>query len=493
MIKKYFSPNVPLVFILLLASILRFYSYNSRWALAYDQAWFAIIGRYALMNFKLPLLGPFASGGPFQTGGEWFWIVMLGTLLNPFSVISPWILITLLSIIQVILMYFIGKLILNKSFGLLVALLCAVSTSQVLQATNLTSQMTSSICASIFLLGAIYYFKNRKIKYLFISGLAVGLSSAIHLQGALLVIPLVLFIFFSGSFSPKKVAVIFFGLLIPWVPVLIVDIQNNFYNTKNMLFYFLHPQSNITYEALGRRWLTFTTVYIPTAWGRIVGGNIIFGYINIFLVAFSFSVMFFKKKERVEWVFLLLSTVLVFISLRYIRTPLYENYITFIHPFVFLLVGYAIWWIFKYKKLGYFLVIIMVFFSVIVSVNEIRYSTNLTAPQTEKLVDSLRKKFPDRKFAIYDYRYKYTGQSLPLVLYLQTKGLIDDKGVAIGMAVATSGGKTKFYPHKPITGTDDSYQLFDLTASTSAQLGESGWAFVNPSIIYNSVENWYKK
>ena len=59
-----------------IAFVLRFYNYNNRWGLAYDQAHDALVARYALEAGKIPLVGPFSSAGAFQTGGEWYWIIM---------------------------------------------------------------------------------------------------------------------------------------------------------------------------------------------------------------------------------------------------------------------------------------------------------------------------------------------------------------------------------------------------------------------------------
>lgn len=271
-ISKYFKKNrinYILCLILLFSTFLRFYSYDTRWGLAYEQAWFAVIARHALSTFQLPLLGPFASGGPFQTGGEWFWIVMAGTLLNPFSVISPWVFISMLSVFQVYLLYVLGKHYGGKSLSYVVAILGAVSISQVLQATNLTNQMPSSLCASLLLIAVVLYLKKERNIFLFLSGFAVGLSSSIHLQGVLLVIPLLCFVLMTKSISPKKLLFVGMGIFVPWLPVLFIDAQNNFYNTKNMLAYFTGSQNRISYDELGRRWLTFIIEYVPTSWSML--------------------------------------------------------------------------------------------------------------------------------------------------------------------------------------------------------------------------------
>ena len=485
--------NRIIIGIIFLATFLRFYNYENRWALAYDQAWFAVIGRYAVDTFQLPLLGPFASGGPFQTGGEWFWIVMIGTIMNRSWVLSPWIFITFLSIFQVYLLYVLGCKFKNKNFGYILAILGAVSTSQSLQATNLTSQMTASLCATVFLIALILYIKEKKLRYLFFQALFVGLSSAIHLQGILLLPALFIGLILSKSFAVKKLGLVAIGLAIPWVPVLIVDVQHGFFNTKNMLMYTIQPQSQIPYEALGRRWLTFLLEYIPSSWARIIGGFSIIGYLELVIVGIMLLIQAIKKKLPVEMWIVAISTLVITIILRYIRTPLFENYITFMHPFVFLLVGWVIYSIFtKSKPLGFVVLTILVFSSSFVTLQDVSHSTNDTARETTRYVEVLKRKYPGKKFAIYDYKYGYTYKSLPLTLYLQTENLISDDGIRIGMTVASIGAQKIFVPHKSIDGEVGAYQLFELSASSSADLGVAQWAFINPSQVYKSVEDWWR-
>lgn len=488
-IKKF---NWGLSTILIVSSFLRFYSYDTRWGLAYDQAWFAVIARHALATLQLPFLGPFASGGPFQTGGEWFWIVMIGTMLNPFSVISPWVFITLLSIFQVYLLYVLGKLYGGKSLSYILAILGAVSISQVLQATNLTNQMPSSLCASLLLLAIVLYLKKEKDRYLFLSGFAVGLSSSIHLQGVLLLMPLCGFLIVTKTISPKKLFLVGIGLALPWIPVLLIDMQNNFYNTKNMLMYFTNSQSKVSYDELGRRWLTFITEYVPTSWGRIVGGNIFLGYFEIFLVGITLLLGLFKKVIDKKWIIVVGSTIFMTVALRYIRTPLYENYTTFIHPFVLLLVAWSIWNLYKRnRRVAVIVLTAIISFSLYALWKDIGNSTNYTNITTKQYVLFLKNKFPNEKFAIYDYDYNNKQNTLPLVLYLQTEGLLDDKGHRVGMVIVANS-KIKINPHKAIYGGNGGYQLVDLKASESAELQKGRWAFVNPSVIYNSVQYWYK-
>lgn len=251
--------------LLLFAAILRFYDYAHRFALASDQAGFAIVSHYALETKQLPLLGPFSSAGPFQTGGEWYWYIMVGSVLFPPSIIAPWIFLTLSSVALVFLMVLIGKALISKKFGLLLGGIAAVSTAQVIQSTNLTNQTPMALFSAFAILSFLRFVQTKKHHYLFFLGLSVGVAASIHLQGVALV-PFILFAFvFYKVFSIKGILLCILGFFLAWVPVLIVDVQNNFFTTKNMADYYLFNKNPIPYEALGRRWLTFVTDFIPNA------------------------------------------------------------------------------------------------------------------------------------------------------------------------------------------------------------------------------------
>ena len=137
-LKNWFT--VSLVCFLILSFTIRFYNYENRWGLAYDQAYSALVARHAVSELKLPLVGPFSSAGPMQTGGEWYWFVMLGTVLDPDNVMSPWIFLTLTYVFFVVFIVFLGKELIDKKFGIILGILTLVSTAQIAQSVSLTNQ-----------------------------------------------------------------------------------------------------------------------------------------------------------------------------------------------------------------------------------------------------------------------------------------------------------------------------------------------------------------
>src|SRR5260221_13257303 len=85
---------IAILFILAISLFLRFYNYQGRFGIAYDQSHDAVLARYAIEAHKIPLVGPFSSGARFQTSGIWYWFIMLSTLINPKSFFTPWVVLT---------------------------------------------------------------------------------------------------------------------------------------------------------------------------------------------------------------------------------------------------------------------------------------------------------------------------------------------------------------------------------------------------------------
>ena len=126
------------------------------------------------------------------------------------------------------------------------------------------------------------------------------------------------------------------------------------------------------------------------------------------------------------------------------------------------------------------------------SVVIIKGSSNYTAVEILVYKEKLVKTYPNKGFRIFDYDFKYTGKSLPLVLQMYNDGLLSDNGVKIGLSIAHK--ETNFQERHPaVFGKTGAYQLFNLNSSSSAELSEEGWAELNPAEIYRSVQHWSDK
>jgi hypothetical protein len=485
-LNKHKNTIIPIAAILLIAIFFRFYNYSNRWGLASDQARDAILVTQALKMHVIPLIGAFSASGPFVFGPYMYWFMMLAGIILPFGFIAYWLALGILSVFMIIVRMAIGTEIKDKYFGFLIGLLATVSTLKVSISTNLIS---SSLAGSFSVI-AIYFFV-RVIKYtksldIFLLGLFIGLGINTHFQTIPLLVTLpVVYVF--GKLKPKHLIFMLSGLAIPFIPLLIFDFRTNFYESSHILHYFFNFGQPVSFP---KRWLTYSTTTFPSIYASIIGGNLIMG--TLIMVTTGLTFIYFLIRRQIDRITLAIgfSLGLIFIVLRYFPGQIFGDFVAFMSPFIIILTAWVCLKIFNFNKYLGILVIITIFLSTaITSFNDINSATNLSAPNAQKLKNILVQKFPKgTKFSIYDYDYKNTGISLPLVLYLSQEGKISDDGEKIGIAnLLIKGAKLKYSE----TETYVEF-LYTLQGNSDKKLMGNGWVSVNPSNVYNSVENWYK-
>lgn len=505
-IRKY-HVEIILVIILAISIFFRFFEYENRLGFAYDQARDVIVSRFAVQNHGLPLTGPFSSAGPFVYGPQWYWILMGMILTYPFSIYTPWVIQTSMYVGIVLIMFVIGKETKDKYLGLILAILTCFSSGQIAQATNLTSPSMVGILAALstlFLVRAVKY--SKKIDY-FLLSFVVGNAICTHFQAIGLLIYLPLALIFGQSFfirryvlslmsqGRKKAAfnpgpdarelikftlIIMCGLIIPFIPLIIFDFISNHFESKNMLQYYFHDQYKISFEVLGRRWLSYVLDFWPHAWARVVGGN------NIVLLAVVIfgTIVVISKHRKVEKLtsMFILAYLFVFFELRYFRGPLFDGYIAFLHPVIIILTGILIFNLIKRNKyIGFFAMTILLAGSLWLTIQDISYSDNAIKRSLEQVSKQLVEKYPNKKIVLYDYRYKTSNYSIPLSLFLSLQKSNSEK-ISIGMY----DRNIKNYKN-PLT-----MEGFTFIVLKEVDIKDKKWISVDPSNVYHSVVGWYK-
>lgn len=496
MIKKiqgYFQQNrygILISIILAISFFLRFYNYQNRFGLAYDQAHDAIIARYALENLLIPFVGPFSSAGPFQTGGEWYWFLMIGGAMFPELLISFWIFMTLTYVLFVFLIIKVGELIKDKTFGIIAGIFACFSTSQIAQGTNLTNQGPQAILALGAIWAGIRYLRVKTPTYLFLLGLFISFGISIHTQAGAGLVMLPIVFFFVRKFDVKSIFLLLLGLFIPYIPILIFDVQNDFVNIKGVIQYLFFDQNKISMEVLGRRWLTYVFDFWPKAWAHIIGGYQPVGYVILLGLSITSLYQIFRKKADNVFVFLLSSFVGMFIILRYIRTPLFDSYLVFISPFIILLTVYFAYFFWKKRiLLGILLTSVIVFFSFHKDIQEINHpGNNLLRTTVERWQSLIFNKFPNEKFSFYDYNLDSRSTSFPLVYYIYFQNKVAGEGRKIGIV---KPAKEYSFPYEFLIDTTTGYRLYVLSGSQES-LEAEGWFSINPREVYESTQNWKK-
>lgn len=478
------------VLIVVLAGVLRFYNYPNRWGLAVDQASFALLTRYALFNQKLPLLGQFTSAGPFQTGGEWYWFLMIAQAFYPFSLLTPWVVMTFVYILFVALFMVMSKDIFSKRVALIAGLFAAVSTSQIEQGFNLSNQSPLPILSLIAIWIAISYIRHKKTLNLFLLGVCVGAAPTFHTQGFLLMPLPVITLILAGRFRIKDICYLVLGLFLPWIPIFIADSDNNFRNTQNMIQYYLKDQYKISLDVLGRNWKTYLSIFWPSAWANIIGGIAIIGYMQIIVVIIVGAYSLYRRIFTKEWLLIVFTFLSMVFILRYTRVPLFDSNLLLTHVCIFLLFAGVMDVIIKKNKfIGYVMIAVIISGSLYANINNIMHATNYTAARSEFLRYNLISKYPDDVFSLYDFQSKTLGISQPLTLFIDEKNKISDKGKKIGVLYATSSASLQYPVIFKETGQVGIY-LVSLDHLQKDDIAKD-WESVNPSAVYRNVQEWY--
>lgn len=493
-----------LIIILILGALLRLYNFENRWGLAYDQARDVIVSRYALQTLQIPLIGPFSSAGQFIYGPQWYWLIMLFSLPYLPSFLTPWIVLNIINTGLIIVFYFIGRKAINNSVGLILALFAAVSPAQISLSINLISPAMVGITAALTVLVFLYYINNKRLLFGFLFGFLIANSINIHFQamGLMALIPVSMAIVFFPEFRKKEkkhtkklilmlsshIGVIVLGLIIPFIPLFIFDLKTRFYETRGLLDYYLYGQYRIY---VPNRWLTYIGEFWPLAWSRIIGGYI---YISIGLMLLSVIAPIWwaiKKRNLKNYYALVVSFLLMFLILRYYRGERYDNYINFLHSFILVFAAGSVYFLYKINKILAVLAVgIIVFGSLKMAVPEIINARNTASEEAKQWTYELLKKYPNSKFALYDYRWRYPYRGYAINLYLMDRNKLSDGGMKIGTAAQESKSKMKSDFARIIYR--DGLELYNLSSSTSAQLEKDKWYFINPSQVYHSVEKWYE-
>lgn len=472
--------------IILLSFFLRFNNYTNRFALAGDQARDALVAREAYKHLAFPLLGPFSSAGNFTTGFIWYAWLTLSTAVFPKNILTPWIVLSATYVGIVALMIVIGNKLYGKPLSLIAGLYAAISPAQIIQSLNITNPSLVAVFSVLSLLCMVMYLDFGRYVYLFLLGVSTGLAISSHFQALYLVIliPIVLII---RKDNIKSYVVAFSGIVLPFIPYILVDIRIGFYNLRGIIDYALYGQNNIY---IPNRWLTYAFGFLPDLWGQVIGGSTIIGYIVLTLTAVTVIITFVRKKLPRTLLVITVSTFLMMAMLRYYKGERYFGYFVFIHPFILILTSWVSFECLKFNKyIGIFMIGMIFVGSMYSNYRNNLNAVNYTYDQTKYWTGVLTHKYPDKKFDVYTVGNPPSFKGISLVLYLDSVDKIDDNGYKIGFGGTPKNESQHYSLIKENTNT---YDIWDIDSSTSATLKKVGWYNINPSYIYETSTQWYK-
>lgn len=470
--------------ILILGTFLRFYNYPYRYSLGEETIRDAVIGIEGARELQFPLTGSFSSLGPFTFGPWYAYQLIVFYLIFPF-VYSPWIYLSIISVIYIFIMYKIGKILGGDVFGLILAFIVAISPTQIISATHLTSHNNTNLFAALAIWLFLIILTRNKLKWWnFLLGFIIGVGMNLHFQmGGLLILPLILLVnkrkFLNFSFSV-------FGVIFSFIPMLFFELNNHWFTTRN-LFYYLMYGKNAIY--VPNRWLFYVRDFWPAFWSDALGIPIWFSVIIIILFLFFVIWFIYKKKLSKTLILLIITFLFNFVLLRYYWGPRFFGYLNFLRPFVFIFTAFAIVNL-RYRKIyvGLILLPFIIFFSYPRTVSEL--AKDSYSQKVSEKISQLEQKYPDKNFTLLTCSKKYVSSynslAFSMLLFLEQKNKISDNGVKIALRNDCEPPKLS----KPIDDIDN-FAIMDFSNASKFAILESGWKPLTFARMYDQYARWW--
>ena len=158
---KYNYYKIAIVFILIIAFILRFYRLSSRWGLGSDDTRDVIIAQEAIRRHELPLFGSFSSAGPFVFGPLFYWFIIVSYLILPFGIYTPWVSLSILGVINVLILIQIGKHLGGNKLAVIIGILAATSPQLIIRSSFLSQHSLILITTTILIYFFIMFRKKK--------------------------------------------------------------------------------------------------------------------------------------------------------------------------------------------------------------------------------------------------------------------------------------------------------------------------------------------
>lgn len=492
-----------LLCIVLLGSILRFANTPDRYTFDGDAVRDAIVAYEGAKHFSFPLAGPFSSTGPY-TFGPWYYVsIIFFSILAP-TPYSPWILMSILSLVTILLMADIGRLLYSKTFGIILAGITAIAPTQINTAISLSniSPVIFFVTLSIWITFKIVSKEASHFLWYLALGVALGLGINTHFQMiGLLVLPLLLWIY-MGWKKYQIPLLIFLGGFVTFIPLLIFNILTNGH----------------TLNGINEMLIAKERTYVPNSWSiyllQFWNSHLKFlffspTFFNVSLVL-TFIVIFLRDFQRKKYSIGITMLVIVFSAnflwLRYYWGERHDVYLYYLSPLIFIFLGYTLFSLVQMK----FGKILFIIFTLILGWNMITNDYTRITNSSEDLVRQelklLHTKYPNNNIVLYSCNPYYEDHKRALVYLLRFYYQPQAQEKRIGMfsydckypeiAPANSGVTNKvvrdIYPSLIPDLKEANFNFIDLSPATQEAVKNASWQDITTEDIYNSSINWWK-
>ena len=390
--------NIFLVFILCVASFLRFYRLSDLMMFIGDQGWFYLSARDMILTGNIPLVGPETSHPWIHHGPLWTYVLAIILWVFNFNPVAPAYFIAGLGVVTVWLLYKVSSEMFTKRVGLIASFLYATSPLIVLNA-RIPYHTSPIPFFAILLFYSVYKWMKGNVYFFPPITFLIAVLYNHELTTFVFSIPLFLLITY-GFWKKKKWAI---GLLnkkmifssvvlfmIPMVPFVLYDIGHGYKQTIGFLVWVLYRLVSFPLSIFGFDKGTFYPVHSFLELSSYLQQLIFASNLIISLLIFGLSVgLFFylfirelrNRSLDLGIVLLFLYLFIPLFALFLHRVPI-EADILLISPFIIIAMAVFVDRLMNFSLLKKFLILILLFISFV----NVRFilSTNYLTINTAK-------------------------------------------------------------------------------------------------------------
>ena len=325
----------------------------------YDQGRDFLKAEEMIRDKNITFIGPTTGMTGVFHGAWWYYF-----LLIPYTIFNGWpqgfyIFLLLFNLAANLLFY----LFLNMNLGFIPAifylLTISVSPYFMRNAFFVSNDMLAPVFILLFIYSVYKLFERKDIKYLLLTGLAVGFILETEVAFGIFLIPvsIIALIIFKQLNNIKKFLFFLVGLSLPMLPRLLFEVKNNFLQTKSLIYNLtlkkeVHP---LLFRAVfDERLKTFIQYWKDLFYdNNIIISLIVFSLILYFYFFHRKSLTNLSKKTLLYFLFTIISLLFIF-SLFYQGNFFYGYYFQGLQYFYLMIVVISIYGIAKNKKIAVF-------------------------------------------------------------------------------------------------------------------------------------------
>lgn len=489
---EYIKDNFLLLSLLAVTIFFRAYNITTRYSWGYESIRDANVAVIGARTLELPLTGPFSSLGPF-TFGPWYWYqLILFQILLPFKY-SPWILLSITSILFIFLLYKIGEILGGQKLGFTIAILAAVSRYLISWSTLLTNPGFIFVYAALSLYLFLRIIKQETSLWVsLLFGISIGIGINIHYQ-MLPYLFLILLLSICKFRRPFSYILASIGVGITFIPFVIFDIINKGYMIKTIISSYLTINERIY---VPNSWKLYLFDFWPNAISSTLGIPHFLVYILIFLTVIVFVDLILRRKVSRELFLLILIFFVFILQLRYYGGERFMGYIHYLVPLIFIFIGYTLWYIslLRFGRQIYtFIFLVLLLLILPKSITEIK-----DTPQQHyvpQFYEVLSLEYPHDNLQFYHCTTEDPGTLMSL-MYIDffNKSKADKEVVKIGLnskCMNNLDKKSKINYSKTILQNKEVITNFRQTSDT--ELMKYKWEHYTMRSLYQNSVFWWKQ